>query len=94
MKLVKKTDKMTPSIKRIIKKLDDVPDEAYKIFVKETPIDNGYARDHTYLQGDTIVADYAYAKRLDDGYSKQAPKGMSEPMIKQVQKIVKQIMKK
>jgi len=93
MKLVKKADKMTPSIRRIIRKLDDVPEEAYKIFVKETPVDNGNARDKTYLQGDTIVADYPYAKRLDEGYSKQAPKGMSEPMIKQVRKIVKQIMK-
>lgn len=93
MKIVKTSDKMTPSIKRVIKKLDDVPEQAYKIFVKETPIADGYARDHTRLDKDTIVADYPYAKRLDEGYSRQAPEGMTKPTIDKVKKIVDKIFK-
>jgi hypothetical protein len=39
-----------------------------------------------------IVADYPYAQRLEDGYSKQAPKGMSEPTEKFMQKRLKDIL--
>ena len=70
---------MTNSLKRIQKKLNQVPKEAYKEFVQETPIRSGNARRKTRLQGKTINANYAYAKRLDEGYSKQAPEGMSKP---------------
>lgn len=93
MKIVKTSDKITPSVKRIIKKLDDVPEDAYKIFVKETPVADGYARSHTRLEGDTIVADYPYAQRLDEGYSRQAPEGMTKPTIKKVKKILDNIFK-
>lgn len=49
-------------------------------FVSLTPIDKGNARRNTKLRGkDVIVADYPYAERLDTGWSKQAPRGMSEP---------------
>lgn len=84
---------MTPSIKRIVRKLDAVPEQAYKIFVEQTPVQDGYARNHTRLEGDTIVADYPYAKRLDEGYSNQAPKGMTKPTIDKVEKIVDKIFK-
>jgi hypothetical protein len=70
---------MTNSLKRIQKKLNQVPKEAYKEFVQETPIRSGNARRKTRLQGKTINANYPYAKRLDEGYSKQAPEGMSKP---------------
>lgn len=70
---------ITNSLKRIQKKLNQVPKEAYKEFVQETPIRSGNARRKTRLQGKTINANYPYAKRLDEGYSKQAPEGMSKP---------------
>ena len=37
----------------------------------------------------TITANYPYAGRLDDGYSKQAPKGMTEPSLKFLTKQLK-----
>ena len=43
------------------------------------------------LSGDTIRADYAYAQRLDNGYSNQAPRGMTEPTEKWLARRVKQI---
>lgn len=70
---------MTSSLKRIQKKLNQVPKEAYKEFVQETPIRSGNARRKTRLQGKTINANYPYAKRLDEGYSQQAPEGMTKP---------------
>lgn len=52
---------------------------AYKFFRASTPIRSGNARRNTHLTQDTIQADYAYATRLDNGYSPQAPSGMSKP---------------
>ena len=62
-----------------------LPKEAYDYFVDSTPIRTGNARRSTRLRGNTIDANYAYAERLDDGYSRQAPKGMSEPTEKFLQ---------
>lgn len=59
----------------------DLPKEMLQEFVKNTPIRSGNARKNTRLRQDTIVADYAYSQRLEDGYSKQAPRGMIEPTI-------------
>jgi hypothetical protein len=58
-----------------------IAEDAYDFFVKETPIRTGNARRNTYLTRDRsqIVADYPYAKRLDEGYSKQSPQGMTGP---------------
>jgi hypothetical protein len=61
---------MTASLQRIQKRLDALPQLAYKEFVKNTPIRSGNARRKTRLQKDTIIAAYPYAQRLDEGYSK------------------------
>ena len=57
--------------------------QAYEHFRKLTPVRSGNARNRTrYVdQGSTklIEAQYPYAKRLDTGWSTQAPSGMSEP---------------
>ncbi len=52
-----------------------------KYFHKITPKDTGNARRNTRLKPKEILADYAYAGRLDEGWSKQAPNGMSDPAI-------------
>lgn len=65
-----------------------VTNYAYKTFVKKTPIRSGNARRKTRLQGNTIDAAYPYAQRLEEGYSKQAPDGMTEPTIDEVRKYV------
>jgi len=58
--------------------------EAYNYFVSITPIDSGNARRNTSLQGDEIHASYPYAKRLDQGWSKQAAQGMTKPTEKYI----------
>jgi hypothetical protein len=67
---------------------DDLPEQAYHQFIKNTPVDTGNARKRTKLQNNTIVADYVYSQRLDAGYSDQAPKGMVEPTEKWIQQEV------
>jgi hypothetical protein len=59
--------------------------EAYKVFLTNTPVKTGNARANTELVRNEIIADYPYAVRLDQGWSKQRPKGMSEPTIKFLQ---------
>jgi hypothetical protein len=76
--------------KRRMKKLSALPahllDEALTLVKEYTPVQSGYARSQVVKQGDSIVADYPYAARLDQGYSKQAPEGFTKPTIEQLQK--------
>ena len=60
--------------------------ETYDYFVDATPIRTGNARRSTRLRGTTIDANYPYAERLDEGSSRQAPKGMSGPTEKFLEK--------
>jgi hypothetical protein len=87
-------DKMTRDLDRIKKDLDQLPERAYTFWVAHTPIDTGRARKSTSLKGDTIEARYPYAKRLDDGWSNQAPDGMSKPTEAFVKKQLNSIMRK
>jgi hypothetical protein len=86
-------DNVTTSLRRIKAKLKLLPQEAYKEFVKDTPIRSGHARRSTKLRGNIINANYPYAKRLDEGYSKQSPNGMTAPTEAFIKKRVKQILK-
>lgn len=63
---------------------------AYKEFVDNTPIRSGNARRNTKLRGNIIDADYPYAQRLEEGYSRQSPKGMTEPTLEAVREYVYQ----
>jgi hypothetical protein len=74
------SNKITPLLEKQKKAIAKLPDEAYKVFVKETPVRSGNARRKTKLKNrKEIVADYPYAQRLDEGYSKQSPEGMVKP---------------
>ena len=93
---------MTSSLNRIQKKLNNLPKEAYKEFVKNTPIKTGNARRSTRLKGKTIEANYQYAQVLDKGRhmtsrgmrgSEQAPEGMSKPTEEFIQKRITKILK-
>lgn len=95
-------NKMTSSLKRIQKKLDNLPKEAYKEFVKNTPIKTGNAKRRTKLKGKTIEADYQYAQVLDKGRhmtsrgmrgSEQAPIGMTKPTEQFIKKRINAILK-
>ena len=63
--------------------------EAYNYFKRETPIRTGNARNNTRLRNDEIQADYAYAQRLDSGYSSQSPQGMTKPTEKFIQEYIR-----
>lgn len=74
------TNNISPLLKKQVNAIKKIPDEAYKVFVQETPVRSGNARRNTKLKGKKeIIADYAYAQRLDEGYSKQSPEGMVKP---------------
>lgn len=79
-------------------RLSDIPDqlavEAGQYFRDITPFKTGNARTNTYTTGDTIRAAYNYASRLDEGSSKQAPNGMSEPTVAFIDKRLKQLVEK
>jgi hypothetical protein len=72
-------DNITGTLKSIEKKLANIPKEAFAEFVKDTPVRSGNARRNTKLEGTKIKAGYSYAQKLDSGYSKQSPEGMSKP---------------
>lgn len=62
--------------------MERLPREMSQKFKAETPVRTGNARRNTSLRGNEITANYAYAKRLEkDGWSRQAPNGMSKPTI-------------
>jgi hypothetical protein len=88
---VKGVSQVSSKLKKIQNKLDKVPAEAHKVFVANTPIRSGNARRKTKLQKETIAANYPYAKRLNEGYSKQSPKGMVEPTLAFIRKRIKDI---
>lgn len=79
-------------LKTMITKLNQLPAETLNYFVSITPIDTGNARRSTRLVANkTIEANYVYAQRLDQGYSKQAKAGMSRPTEQFVNNRVRQI---
>ena len=82
---------ISPKISRIQRKLRRVPDRAYTFFKSVTPIRTGNARRRTSLRGNVIEANYPYATRLDQGWSKQAPNGMVQPTIDYIKRLVRGI---
>lgn len=87
-------DNITSSIKRIQAQLAKLPQEAFKVFKATTPIRTGNARRNTTLNRNEIHAQYPYAKRLDEGYSKQAPHGMTKPTEDFIQNRTNEIIRK
>jgi hypothetical protein len=83
--------KIVTRLKEVEKRLDQkrLVDHAHKFFVSVTPKATGNARKKTTKTNDSIVADYAYAQRLEQGYSRQAPQGMSKPTIEEIRKQIK-----
>lgn len=67
---------------------DKLMPQVYEHFRDITPIRSGNARQNTHLQGNRIFADYPYAERLDQGYSNQAPDGMTQPTQEFLEQLV------
>lgn len=68
---------------------DKLAEEGFKFFRGITPIKSGNARRNTFRNKDSIQADYPYARRLDEGYSPQARKGMTQPTIDYIRRLIK-----
>lgn len=94
MTIKKTSDRMTSSLNNIQRQLPRVVQQSYKFFVSITPKDSGNARRKTKLKGNVIEARYPYARVLDKGSSKQAPRGMVEPTIKFFERLLRRIMRK
>jgi hypothetical protein len=99
---VKIKTNLPATLNKINQKLATLPQEAYKEFVKNTPVRTGNAKNSTKLKGSTIEADYNYAGVLDKGRhmtsrgmrgSKQAPKGMTQPTLAFLKKRIAQILR-
>jgi len=71
-----------------------VAKRSYEYFKSITPIQSGNARRNTRLNDTTIEANYSYADKLDSGSSRQAPKGMTEPTVKKMDKYLEEEFKK
>lgn len=89
---IKIDDGITQTLQGMKKELAKYPQDAEDKFVSLTPIRTGNARSKTRLvNNDTIQANYPYAQRLDEGWSRQAPTGMTKPFEKWMRQKVKQI---
>ena len=87
-------NRITPSANKISAKIKQLPKEAYKYWKSITPIDTGNARRRTRLQGSKIKANYNYAVPLDNGWSRQAPDGMSKPTEAYIKKQLRKAIRK
>lgn len=77
----------TKQVDKMFDVLADLPhdamDKAYPYLRRETPKRTGNARRNTTHSGNSlkIKSKYGYAGKLDDGWSRQAPSGFTDPTI-------------
>lgn len=76
---VKFTDNISKVVSDLKQEAKDLPKVSLEKFRSLTPIKTGNARRNTALQGSKIIGAYNYSGKLDEGTSKQAPKGMVQP---------------
>jgi hypothetical protein len=89
------TSALNVKLTRQQKELALLPQQGLVEFKKLTPKRTGYARANTQLTNNkVIVSDYAYAKPLDKGTSRQAPKGMVAPFTLWWNKQLRRIFRK
>lgn len=87
------TSKIQKNINNIQKQLTALPQEAYNYFVNITPKDTGAARRNTKLVNNSVIeANYPYAQRLDQGWSRQyGGMGMTKPTQKFIERRLRKI---
>lgn len=77
-----------------MKKLEEVPQLSMKntfpYYKQKTPVKSGNARNKTKVNLNQlkIRSNYAYAGRLDEGWSKQAPNGFTDPAIEYLEDFI------
>lgn len=96
MKIRQVTNNIRPHSQRVMAQLRQIPPKAYDFFKGITPKRTGNARNNTNYtgkpNGGSIRGDYPYANRLNEGYSRQAPSGMTTPTIKEIRKLVRRVL--
>jgi hypothetical protein len=87
------TSNLDRKISKQLKAIQNLPQESLDEFRRLTPIDTGNARRSTRLENkNTIHADYPYAERLDNNWSRQTRgKGIVEPFTRWLERRIKQI---
>jgi hypothetical protein len=93
----------TSDVDKIFTQLSAMPKtvmkKTYPVLKQNTPIRSGNARSKTREHNANpkrlqIKSEYPYAGRLDEGWSKQAPKGFTEPSINKLEDFVEQEIRK
>jgi hypothetical protein len=96
MVLRRVTNNIEPHLNRQLRRLGGVAKSGADFFIKTTPIKTGNARRNTRFTarstGGTITGDYPYVNRLNEGYSRQAPEGMTNPTIARIRALVRKIL--
>lgn len=95
-RLVRVTNQINPNLRRKSRLLDQVPSDAYNEFKKITPKRTGNAKSKTDFKvtgvGGRIEGNYPYVNRLNEGYSDQAPEGMTDPTIEFIRSTIRNIL--
>ena len=81
------------AVNQLFKDLDKIPpavhQDAYHFMKRKTPVQSGNARSNTRKESNGVIASrYPYAERLDTGWSKQAPKGFTDPTTAEIDQLV------
>ena len=84
------TGSLISALDRLERMAPAVMEDAGTFFKNKTPVRSGNARNSTKTRDTTIHARYGYAKKLNDGFSEQAPNGMTDPTIVEMKKLVKE----
>lgn len=84
---------VTKDVSKLLNQLGKVPthvhNDAYNYLKKQTPIRSGNARSKTKKESNLRIGSrYAYAGRLDDGWSRQAPEGFTEPTMDYIETLI------
>lgn len=88
------------TVRLAIRRPDDIPDSVFlnamddflQVLIELTPVDTGFAASSWEMAGDeNLMVFYnnaEYSSYLDDGWSQQAPDGMTDPALEQLPNIL------
>ena len=88
---MQKTRNINRRLRQIEKAFPGIVRQAGAHFKGVTPKRSGNARRNTTLVGNEIQANYNYANRLNAGWSRQAPDGMTKSTIALIRRLIRKI---
>lgn len=83
--------KIKTRLERLERDVGKIKDFAADEFRKITPIRTGNARSKTNRINAGVEAAYPYANALNDGFSRQAPQGMTAPTVDKISDYVRKM---